>query len=304
MIQSSQKFDRKSLPEYPFDIGYRWVKDGSVDVQVPLTEEDFLHPEEEDRFMSTEAHVQAVTYLWQAIQSVHRDRSDIHVFCEHRVDWQEDGVRPMGPDVAVYDHFEDEWDRYVGTVPVQEWGITPILVIEVTSISTRLTDLERKPQLYDEAKVPYFLIFDFYSEGGLEVVPALVALRRTKRGYVRMKVDAEYGFWVPTVEMWFKFEGDRVVARDSRKERILSSLEKSEKIDEQQIQLLAEKQRAEHEKHRAEAEKQRAEHEKQRAEHEKQRAEHEKQRADELAKELAELKAKLANPSTKKNGHK
>ena len=63
MATLTQKaFDRKSMPEYPFDIGTRWVKDGSVDVQIPLTEDDFLHPEEEDQFLSTQAHTSSVTY--------------------------------------------------------------------------------------------------------------------------------------------------------------------------------------------------------------------------------------------------
>ena len=56
MATLTQKaFDRKSMPEYPFDIGTRWVKDGSVDVQIPLTEDDFLHPEEDRSISHREA---------------------------------------------------------------------------------------------------------------------------------------------------------------------------------------------------------------------------------------------------------
>ncbi len=226
-------FDRKSMPEYPFDIGYRYVKDGQEWVQIPLTEEDFLHPEEEDQFLCTDAHSVTVTYLRQAIEIANQHRFTLRVFSDHRTDWEEPDIRPMRPDVAVYDHFEGEWNSHEGTLPVHEMEAVPLLVIEVTSPSTRNVDLGRKPPLYDDAKVPYFLIFDFYSSGLNEFVPELLAFRRTKRGYVRMKADADLGVWVPSVEMWFRFEGETVVAFNAKKERILTGVALAQRLDEE-----------------------------------------------------------------------
>ena len=52
----------------PFRIGYRYVRSVGPDgrensVMVPLTEEDFLHPQEGDRFMTNELHMETMTYL-------------------------------------------------------------------------------------------------------------------------------------------------------------------------------------------------------------------------------------------------
>ena len=269
-------FDRKSMPEYPFDIGYRWVRNGRATVQVPLTEDDFLHPQEEDRFLLTDAHSIAVAYLRHALETNLAAKSGFRVFSDHRIDFQSDGIEPMGPDIIAFDNFLIDWDPMVGTLPVIESGLKPLFVAEVTSISTRRSDLERKPPLYRQFGVPYYLIFDHFGGETEEFESDLIGYRLTAKGYVRMKADPEFGVWVPTVGMWFNFEGDRVVAYNAKKERIPNSLEMAQLLDEETA----------------------------RAEAETLRADAEKQRADALERELAELRAKLANPPSKKNGHK
>ena len=69
--------------------------------------------------------------------------------------------------------------------------------------------------------------------------------------------------------MWFKFDGDQVVAHTAKKERIPDYDVLAQQLDEQTA-----------------------------------RADTEQARADQLAKELAELRAKLTNSPPKKNGHK
>ncbi len=266
---TSQAFDRKSMPEYPFDIGYRYVKNGSAMVQVPLTEEDFLHPQEDDRFMLTDAHTSAVTYIRHALKTVHADREGFRVFSDHRIDFQTDDIQPMGPDVIAFDDFDIDWDPTVGTLPVVENELKTLFIAEVTSISTRRMDLHRKPELYHRFHVPYYLIFDLFGGDGEEFESELVAFRWTQRGFVRVKADPAFGVWVPTVLMWFKFDGTRVIAFDEKKRRIPDSTEVT--------RLLEETSKRNDELH---ADTKR------------------------LERELAELRAKLANPPSKKNGHK
>lgn len=261
MATATQKaFDRKSMPEYPFDIGYRWVKDGRVDVQVPLTEEDFLHPQEDDRFMLTDAHTAAIEYVKHALKWNRYDAT-FRVFSDHRVDFQVAGVQPMGPDVIAFNRFDADWDPREGTIAVEDAGVEILMVAEMTSQSTRFIDLGRKPDLYFRAGVPYYLIFDIHA-GDLRNESELIAYRATRRGFVRIKENLEYGVWIPTVGLWFRFEGDAVVAHTADKLRVPPSEDESK------------------------------------------RANAEKRRADALERELAELRAKLANPPSKKNGHK
>ena len=236
MIASRQKsFDRKSMPEYPFDIGYRWVKHGSVDVQVPLTEEDFLHPQEEDRFLLTDAHTVAIEYVKHALKWDRKEET-FRVFSDHRVDFQVAEIEPMGPDVIVLGEFAAEWNPRVGTLPIDELGVEMLLVAEMTSQSTRYVDLEEKPDLYFRCGVPYYLIFDLHA-GPRRDRSELLAFRASRKGFVRMKETPDNGVWVPTVGLWFKFEDDRVVAHTAEKVRIPEQ-------DQVNAQLLAEKQRA------------------------------------------------------------
>jgi colicin import membrane protein len=234
----------------PFHIGFRYVQQGDDWVQVPLTEEDFLHPQEDDFFVSNLAHKQAIAYLGYALQFALRDRPNVKVYPEHRVVLQDD-LKAMCPDLGVYGNYYVECDLFEGTLNLQELGITPLLLVEVTSPSTRHIDRERKPPLYDEVGVPYLLMFDFYTEGAEVVAPELFAMRRTRKGFVIMPQDPEFGVWIPTVELWIKFDGIEVIAFDLNKRRIEQPAELKPLLDETRERLETEKQRAETEKQRA-----------------------------------------------------
>ena len=217
--------------------------------------------------MITREHQAAMIYLSQAIEIATQQRPGVEVFADHRTDWQTGNVLPMGPDVVVFGDFHAEWDNSVGTLTVEDLGVTKLLVVEITSPSTRHVDLGEKPPLYHRVGVPYLLIVDLCPPGGAE--PQLLGFRANRKEFVPLKDNAEYGIWIPSVQMWFKLEGSRVVAHTSTKERILENREYAKRLDEETV-----------------------------------RAEAEKQRADGLEKEIADLRAKLANQPTKKNGHK
>lgn len=291
-----QTFDRKSQPEYPFDIGYRWVENGSDHVQVPLTEEDFLHPQEEDRFLFTDLETVARYDLRSALIFILKMRTDVHVFTNHRVDWQACGIRPMGPDVAVFGDFQSKWNPLLGTVPVRELGLKTLFVAEITWQSSRHIDLEQKPPLYHQLGVPYLLIFDFYAGHKEPFVGELLAFEATKSGYVRMEADPKLGVWIPTVAMWFKLNGRQVVIHNEDKKRIMNEKEL--------IQLMIlEDQTSRNSKTDADYHLKRFEEAEQRTIAARQRYETEKLRTDQLEKEIAELRAQIANLPPKNNGN-
>ncbi len=312
-----QTFDRKSQPEYPFDIGYRWVENGSDHVQVPLTEEDFLHPQEEDRFLFTDLETVARYDLRSALIFVLKMRTDVHVFTNHRVDWQACGIRPMGPDVVVLGDFQSNWNSLRGTVPVRELGLKTLFVAEITWISSRHIDLEQKPPLYHQLGVPYLLIFDFYAGGKEPFVAELLAFEATESGYVRMEADPKLGVWIPTVAMWFKLDGWQVVIHNEDKKRILNEKEmiqlmileertsgKSKTDADYHLKRFeAAEQRTIAARQQFEAAEQRTIEAKQRTIAARQRYETEKLRTDQLEKEIAELRAQIANLPPKNNGH-
>jgi len=271
---------KRPAPTDPFRLGWRFVPriadDGSEIIeQVPLTEWDILHPEEGDFIVQNEEHTRNCIYLRQSFESVFRNRPDVSTFCDHRVDWQEPGVLPHGPDITVVSGVREPWDPKRGTFPVRDMGAAVLLVVEVTSPSTWKTDVYRKRQEYARAKIPFYVIADNlipHEEGKDPETIDVVGLRLTPQGYSEIESDPLRGTWIPSVELWFKGEGRRVIMYDRDGNRIPDQAELEKLLAE--IQTRA-----------AEAELL--------AQVEKARAEQEKARADEAEARIRELEAQI-----------
>jgi colicin import membrane protein len=303
MSVGSIQSESPALPNgHPFHIGTRTIihRNESGEIinteYVPLTEEDFLHPQEEDRFMLTDPHTIACQYLCHALNVGLRDREKIKVLSDHRIDWQVPGILPHGPDVAVFDNFEAETDDYWGTLHVQDIGAKTMAVFEVTSESTRKIDIGKKFAEFEVVRIPYYLIVDLAAPNGL---PDILAFRYSKGNYEEMRRDPKLGFLIPKLGLWFRVEEDRVIVADELGKDIPDSKQMAFQLDDASSRAESERARAESEKARAESERARAESEKARAESEKARAESETARAEALAAELAELKARLSGSTPK-----
>jgi len=287
---------------YPFHIGTRYVPgvdaDGNPTITpVPLTEEDFLHPLEGDRFMLNDAHWLAVTYLYSAIQTACRNRPGVHVLGDHRIDWQHEGIRAHGPDLAVFNNFPADWDPYLGTFPVVDQQAETLAVFEATSESTRKVDIGNKFEEFAEVGIPYYLIVDTAEPTGAREIRGY----HLSRGrYRAMKSDDALGYFVPGLKMWFRWDADtdRVVAADEDGHDIPNAPELANQLAEERQLAVAERKRADAERKRADDERKRADDERKQTEVERKRADSAENRADELAKELASLRAQLAD----KNG--
>ena len=281
----------------PFRIGYRYVPAVGPDgrerpVMVPLTEEDFLHPQEEDRQMLNALHSDTLFHLCEAIRTVHDGQPGVQVFTDHRVDWQVAGILPHGPDVVVFDNFFVEWNRVQGTVPVRDVGARVLAVFEITSPSTRGTDLVAKRIEYHEAGIPYYVIVDAAGPVGGEKV---LAYRRAATDYVALPRDPDLGCFIPRVNVWLRWAGEDLVVADEAGQDIATGVHSTRRAKQEAQRADEATLAAEAEKQRADAETSRAEAQTRRAEAEAQRADEATQRGDDLARELAALKARLTD---------
>src|SRR5262249_31709431 len=91
----------------PYRYGWRYVRitrpDGTEACdQIPLTLEDVLHPEEGDFIVQTDAHDSDRAYLKHVFKARLEDDRTAVVLSDCRVDWNIPGIRPLGPDVAVF----------------------------------------------------------------------------------------------------------------------------------------------------------------------------------------------------------
>ena len=147
----------------PYRYGWRHVRverpDGKVEFdQVPLTLEDVLFPEVGDFIVQTTLHNRDIVYLKSVFESRLAGNLGTEVVSDCRVDWDLPGVRPLGPDIAVFLGLARHRDWSTFEVAVER--ARPAMVAEVTSPETRRNDVEDKFEYYRRARVPLYVIVD------------------------------------------------------------------------------------------------------------------------------------------------
>ena len=252
--------------------------------------------------MTNENHARNCLYLQAALESALSERPDAKVFFDHRIDWQVPGILPHGPDLTAIENYAGGWNPLRGTFMMREMNARPLLVVEVTSPSTRETDINEKIIEYHAAGIPYYLIADVQNIED-EMLMTVVGYRATAEGYVRLPNEEDGAVWIPSVKLWFHPEGLRVICQDENRKKIPDRIELEQNVRDFLVRAEKAEARAEWAENELVTEKQRTKGETQRAEAEKQRAEAAIQRAEAQAKEIAELRAQIANPPTKNNGH-
>jgi Uma2 family endonuclease len=211
------KTSRKKPKVDRWRYGWRYVRRVSANgavrlIQVPTTLEDFLHPEEEDFRVQTQAHDDDCLYLKCVINV--RLPADGAVLSDCRVDWGVPGMRAHGPDIAAFRGVRRNKDW--ATFYVAREKAKPLFNIEVTSPDTRLKDVETKVEHYYLAGVPYYYIVDAVHEEEFTRVLELIAYRRGKTAYVRMKPDKQGRFLIKTVGLLLGTEGGRACCFDAK----------------------------------------------------------------------------------------
>jgi colicin import membrane protein len=189
----------------PYYYGWRYVRvvapDGTENFeQVPLTLEDVLFPEVGDFIVEVEsdAHNNDRDNLKLVFKSRLAHEPRAMVLSHGRVDWNLPGVRPLGPDIAVFFGVRryEEWD----TFDVAGERARPALVVEVTSPKTRRNDLGRKLTYYHQARVPLYLIADASRRGGKRRLK-LIGYRYAPRGYQLIKPDQQGRIYLQPVRL-------------------------------------------------------------------------------------------------------
>jgi Uma2 family endonuclease len=310
-------------PEDPFPYGWRYItiqRNGEEELlQVPLTLDDVLHPEEEDYVIQLDEHFVLCKYLYEILHWWLQEEPQTVVVYDMLIDWNKEGIRPHAPDVTVLRGVQKR--PQLTSYRLRETGGAPVLAIEVTSSRTRQLDVQglrtpNKFQHYARVGIPIYVIVDLAKVKNVqeEIVP-LAAYRLNEDGaYTPILPDAQGRLWLETVGLalghddgevtWFDPDGrvlqsynGVVQAYEAEHERADAEHERAdaehERADAEHERADAAEQRAETAEQQVEAERQRAEAERQRAETAEQRAETERQRAEEAAERIRQLEAEL-----------
>lgn len=244
----------------PFRYGWRYGwKAGpngqQTRVRLPLTPEDVLHPQEDDFIVQNPEHEEDCHYL-KTILAAHLDgRPGVAIFRDQRIDWGVAGIEPHGPDLAILENVPEQLPPQIGTLRLRDFGARPLLVVEVTSPTTREVDLDEKVVEYELSGVPFYAIVDRRVRNEAEEL-RLLAYRATAQGYVRVKLDAQGWLELEPIGLWLGIEDHHLVCRDGQGRRLPNYQEVVQAYrDEVQARKEAEA-RAEAERARAETEAQ------------------------------------------------
>ncbi len=190
----------------PYRYGWRYVQstrpDGTEVIdQIPLTEEDVLHPEVDDFIVQSTPHSADRDYLYDVYTDRLSENPSAVVLGDCRVDWNIPGVRPLGPDIAAFLGVKrsrsEQWD----TFDVAAEGAKPAFVVEITSRSTRKNDLGVKVDYYHRAKVPIYVIADAVGLGANRRV-TLIGYRYTRRAYKLIAPRKDGRIYLEAVRLW------------------------------------------------------------------------------------------------------
>jgi hypothetical protein len=173
-------------------------------VQVPLTRDDVLHPQEGDHIVNNDRHAEDVQYLAGAFRTHLAGDATAIVLSDVGVYWIDPVLDHHCPDITVVLGVRPRVRRRSYRVAEEE--VIPQLLLEVTSSTTRNVDLNDKRREYFQAGVPFYVIVDELP--GREDEPRrlqLLGYRRGRRGYVKMKLRRRR-LWLETVGLWLGTE--------------------------------------------------------------------------------------------------
>ena len=210
----------------PFYLGTRLVVQGDSYELIPLTLDDVLHPQLEDRVTVSQVHVLLCRYLMHAMQSLVKSIPGAVVVSDLRIAWDDPELRPHGPDIGVIFNVREDQNR--STFDVAEEGTRPTLLIEVTSPSTRYLDVGVKIEQYAQARVEYYVIVDLVPQRG-KSTPRLCGYHLGAAGYEPMSLNARGDLWIEPVRCWLRVIEGEVVCEDEQGRIIPDYLESESK---------------------------------------------------------------------------
>ncbi len=126
---------------------------------MPLTPDDFLDPQEGDRFMQGRPHYENTGAFHSIFSHVHRNTPTTVVLSDVKMVWGIDGLPGPAPDIAVIPDVADPL-KELASFDVRKEGTRPSFILEVVSPKYRREDTKKKVPVYQRAGVYEYFILD------------------------------------------------------------------------------------------------------------------------------------------------
>jgi Uma2 family endonuclease len=262
--------------------GWRLVEvvqpDGStVFDMIPLTSEEFLHPEEGYHLPNSTFHDRIAGDIKDILTRRYANDPTTAVFRDLIIRWGIADLRNHCPDTCLVFNVQNK-DEVRTDFLVNEEGTRPSLVVEVVSPRYRKEDREIKVRQYARAGVQEYIIFDRRRVRG-QILDEVLGYRLIDNVYVPITPDDEGRILCETVGLLLGLHDGEVVVVDAQtQERLLRASEL------EQWAIHAQQQAAEAQQQAAEAQQRATQ-----AEEEKAQAEQRASEAEQRAAQLAEF---------------
>lgn len=199
--------------------------DGSIDyVQIPLTSEEFLHPQEGYHLPNSTFHDDAAGDAKDILTRRYANDANTGVFRDLIIEWGIPNLKNHCPDTFVVFGIQNKEQNRTEFV-VSEEGVHPSLIIEVVSPRYRKEDRQTKVKHYAEAGVQEYLIIDRRKQRQ-QVIEEVLGYRLVDGQYLPLTPDEDGRILFETVGLFIGLENGRVIMEDAQTgERLLNSLE-------------------------------------------------------------------------------
>nr|MDQ2732491.1 Uma2 family endonuclease [Armatimonadota bacterium] len=208
--------------ETRFKYGWRDVRHINADgeaqwIQAPLTRDDVLHPQEGDHQLHNDPHQVFCHYLYTVFKAQLTFDPTAVVFQDTGIFWDDPTLKHNSPDVTVILGVREQrdWTSFY----VEEEGVRPVLAVEVTSPQAIDVDLVDKRQIYERARVPFYVIVETDPKTGTRP-RRLIGYRLAPTGYVRMASDERGWIWLEPVRLFIGIQDKRVECYDGSGKRM------------------------------------------------------------------------------------
>ena len=195
----------------PFRYGYRTVPERLPDGKIhyhymPLTQADFLDPQEGDHLTQSDPHIKFVISLVNRFEKYYLHLGSVGVFSDLKMRWNTPGLKEPAPDLAIVPGLQNK-TKYRGTFDVSEEGTRPCLVVEVVSPNYPGDDME-KVAIYQQAGIQEYIVINPHFDDETTVYE-LKGWRLVNGQYQTMQPDAEGRLLSETTGVWFALTADQ-----------------------------------------------------------------------------------------------
>jgi Uma2 family endonuclease len=219
-------------------------------MQVPLTDDEFLHPEHGFHLPNSTFHDKIAGDCKDILTRRYASDPHVAVFRDLNIQWGKANLGKHCPDTCVMFEVRDK-NRNWTEFRVDREQARPVLVIEVVSPRYRNVDRQVKVREYAQAGVETYIIFDYRQQRDTWIEEVL-GYQLVDGLYLPLVPDEAGQILAEAVGLWFGLEAGEVVVVDAATGETLPNslaleqqkLESEQRVLESEQRVLESEQRA------------------------------------------------------------